>query len=280
MFKKINTFAKENPAKFAGILFGIILVVALIIFFFYQNKSSFTGVLSGAPITAYPPMIFPPLDVVSSGDDMSLYPPDVPEEIGLGMVYPQGDGVAMSEQDSNSFYPYAPGPLLTSYTIPESYGESSLSDPFGMMGAGQGARILKIKNLGNQLNFKPTDSVEKVTYASAYSDSVVQNGGISFVNDHHFTDYSDNFNPDVNLSLQTSPGQSSTLGNCESTYPNVVNYNGLCITKGDIPYGQIVDGQVNPRLVSRWESFTGDYSPQNALQDIDGLLYPTLNVMR
>ena len=46
--------------------------------------------------------------------------------------------------DSNSFTPTKPGPLLTNYTIPESDGESSLSDPMGNKGAGEGARIIKL----------------------------------------------------------------------------------------------------------------------------------------
>jgi hypothetical protein len=82
-----------------------------------------------------------------------------------------------------------------------------------------------------------------------------------------------------NLVIQTSPGQTSTLPNCEQTYPNVVKYKDFCITEGDIPYGQVVDGRVNPRLVSRWESYTGDYSREAALQNIDGVLYPELNVL-
>jgi FkbM family methyltransferase len=42
---------------------------------------------------------------------------------------------------------------------------------------------------------------------------------------------------------------------------------------------QIVNGKVNPRLVSRWQSYTGDYNREAALAPIDGLLYPTLNVL-
>ena len=99
----------------------------------------------------------------------------------------------------------------------------------------------------------------------------------SFLYGNENINYSDSFNPDDNLKIQTSPGQSSTLTNCETTYPNVVKYNDFCITAGDIPYGQVVDGKVNPRLVSRWESLTGNYSREEALAPIDGVLYPQLN---
>ena len=106
----------------------------------------------------------------------------------------------------------------------------------------------------------------------------VQKGPL-FVNGASSINYSDSFNPEDNLMIQTSPGQTSTLRNCEKTYPNVVKYGDSCITEGDIPYGQVVDGKVNPRLVSRWESYTGDYSRQAALDPIDGVLYPNLNVL-
>ena len=175
--------------------------------------------------------------------------------------------------------PDKPGPLLTDHVGPESYGESSLSDPTGTNGAEQGSRILKIKNTGNQLNYKPSDETNKINYAAAYSSGEVQEG-FSLINNTKPVDYSDNFVPDDYLKIQTSPGQESTLPNCESTYPNVVKYNNFCITEGDIPYGKVVDGKVNPRLVSRWESFTGDYSREDALNPIDGVLYPNLNVLK
>ena len=60
---------------------------------------------------------------------------------------------------------------------------------------------------------------------------------------------------------------------------NIEKYGDFCITEVDIPYGQVVNGKVNPRLVSRWESYTGQYSRDAALEPIDGLLYPNLNVL-
>ena len=101
----------------------------------------------------------------------------------------------------------------------------------------------------------------------------------TFINGTKPIEYSDSFNPESNLMIQTSPGQESTFKNCETMYPNVVKYGNFCITEGDIPYGQIVDNKVNPRLVSRWESYTGDYSRKEALGPIDGVLYPNLNIL-
>ena len=257
----------------------LIAVVAVVLFVVIVklNKSNFNRVLSGGPITDQQPDSFPQISQPDSGG-INLADPDVPEEIGLAMVYPQGDGVGMSKGDSNSFYPSKPGTLLTNHVIPESYGESGLADPLGIKGANQGARILKIKSTGNQLNYKPTDESLPGMYAAAYSSGEVQTGN-TMIGKIGQINYRDNYNPDDNLLLQTSPGQEGTLAPCDTTYPKVVKYKDFCITEGDIPYGQVVDGKVNPRLVSRWQSFTGDYSRQEALQDIDGLLYPQLNVL-
>ena len=190
------------------------------------------------------------------------------------MLYPQGAGASMSKKDSNSFEPGSPGPLLTDYTIPESYGESSLADPDGKLGADQGSRILTIGNLGSQLNFKPLDLAETGTYAAAYTGGEVQQS--LRMNNNEVINYSDSFDPSNSLNLQTSPGQQTSNNNCETTYPNVTKYNDFCITDGDIPYGQVVNGKVNPRLVSRWQSYTGIYSREDALAPIDGTMYPTL----
>ena len=116
-------------------------------------------------------------------------------------------------------------------------------------------------------------------FAGAYTQGEVQDGS-TLINGAQPVNYNSLFNPEDNLKLQTSPGQQSNLPNCETTYPNVVKYNNFCITEGDIPYGQIVDNKVNPRLVSRWESFTGDYSRQDALTPIDGVLYPNLAILK
>ena len=278
--ENITNFIKENPNIIIAIIAGLAIIVIMLLYSKY-SKSSFERVLSKPyqEFTKEPPKSFPNLNDLNSSPDFKLQNPEVPEEIGLGMKYPQGSGVAMDKTDSNSFYPNNPGPLLTDHTIPESYGESSLSDPYGTNGANQGARVLKIKDTGKQLNYKPVDESFKSNYAAAYSDGQVQNGA-TLVNDTQPIDYSDNFVPSNNLNIQTSPGQESTLDNCEGTYPNVVKYNNFCITEGDIPYGQVINGKVNPRLVSRWESFTGEYSREEALKPIDGLLYPNINVLK
>jgi hypothetical protein len=259
----------------------LIIVSAIIIYFIYMKskKSQFNDKLSGIPLTNEQPRSFLPVEPnVQVPNFTSLVPPVVPEEIGLAMVYPQGSGVSMSKNDSNSFRPGNPGPLLTDYTIPESYGESSLTDPYGKNGIDQGARILKIDSTGSQLNFKPLDESDDKFYSGPYNSGLVQSG-IQYVNDGTEVNYTDSYQPSDNFKLQASPGQMSNLNNCESTYPNTVKYNDFCITKGDIPYGQVVDNQVNPRLVDRWQSFTGDYSRSDALNPIDGTLYPTLGVL-
>ena len=259
-------------------LFIILGIVAVIIIFFITRPSKFNDRLSGQPLTDQQPTSFPPISADIPGT-FKLAKPDVPEEIGLAMVYPQGDGVGMSKSDSNSFYPNKPGPLLTDHVGPESYGESSFTDPSGTKGADQGCRVIKLTNTGNQMNYKPTDENCLDIYAAAYSNGGEVQKGNQLIQETAQIDYSDSFKPENNLLIQTSPGQQSNLPNCEQTYPNVVKYNDLCITEGDIPYGQIVDGKVNPRLVSRWQSFTGDYSREEALNPIDGVLYPNLNVI-
>jgi hypothetical protein len=274
MFQKGIDFIKNNPQMM------IVLVVAIIIGIVIMSTSNFKNTLI-TPMnqfeTGSQPMVFPKISQPVT-ENIQLADPVVPEEIGLGMVYPQGNGVGMSKSDSNSFEPGRPGPLLTDYTIPESYGESSLSDPMGTNGANQGSRIIKIKDAGSQLMYKPTDESLGTKYAAAYTQGEVQDGP-TLINGAQAVNYENGYTPEQNLKLQTSPGQQSTLPNCESTYPNVVKYGDMCITEGDIPYGQVVDNKVNPRLVSRWESFTGNYSRENALAPIDGLLYPNLNVL-
>ena len=258
---------------------GVIIIICMVIFFsvFFGISEKFTGTLSSPmdSLNKSQPKSFSPIDTEISSFP-KLEPPVVPEEIGLSQVYPQGQGVSMDKGDSNSFTPDKPGPLLTDYKNPESYGASSLTDPMGVKGAEQGARVIRLKAAGGQMNFKPFDESEQGTYASAYSNEEVQTGA-SFVNDTKYIDYSDSFNPEDNLSIQTSPGQESTLDNCEITYPGVVKYEKFCITDGDIPYGKEINGKVNPRLVSRWESYTGNYSRKDALDQVDGLLYPSLN---
>ena len=254
------------------------IILAIFIIFFVLKSlpvvSNFNETLSSpaSSLTDQQPNSFPPIDS-KVPEFIPLEPPVVPEEIGLSQVYPQGAGVGMSKLDSNSFTPG--NPLLTDYTIPEAYGESSLTNPYGVSGADQGARIIKIQNVGSQLNFKPTDEAENQLYSTAYSTGIVEKG-FQLINGSTPINYLDGYVPENNLKLQASPGQDSTLPNCESTYPNTVKYNNSCITEGDIPYGKVVDGKVNPRLVSRWQSYTGDYSREEALDPIDGTLYPSL----
>jgi hypothetical protein len=257
------------------ILLGII--AAIVIICLITRKDNFNDRLSGQPITDQQPSSFPPVDA-DIPNVLKLAKPDVPEEIGLAMVYPQGDGAGMTPSDSNSFFPDKPGPLLSDHVGPESYGESSFTDPMGTKGADQGCRVIRLTNTGNQMNYKPMDENCCELYSAAYTTGEVQKGR-ELINGTKEINYSDSFKPEDNLLIQTSPGQQSTLPNCEQTYPNVVKYKDFCITDGDIPYGQVVDGRVNPRLVSRWESFTGDYSREQALTPIDGVLYPNLNVI-
>jgi len=239
----------------------ILMIVIAAIAVWYFTRSSFDGKLINTNLTNKQPLSFPPLN----DGPLKLVKPDVPEEIGLAMPYPQGSGVGMETSDSNSFYPTKPGPLLTDHVGPESYGESSLADPLGNRGADQGARVLRIANTGDQMMYKPVEAASDL--------------GVSYLSGVSPMDYSNQYNPSENLIIQTSPGQQSTMSNCEATYPNVVKYGEFCITEGDIPYGQVVDGKVNPRLVSRWQSYTGDYSREDALNPIDGVLYPNLNVL-
>ena len=256
------------------------------------TKSKFNDVLISNKITSQQPKSFPPVGA-DTPPGTKLMPPTVEEEIGLAMKYPQGEGVGMSKMDSNSFYPNKPGPLMSNHSIPPAYGESSLgsydkSKNRFDRSALEGARILKIKSTGKQMDYKPLDEAENLTYAAAYrqDNSEVQNGP-ALINGSKNINYSNSYVPDNNLMLQAAPGQDSTLNNCETTYPRTEHIDGLCITEGDIPYGKIIKKRVNgkivevvnPRLVDRWESYTGMYNAREAIQDIDGLLYPKLNVL-
>jgi len=267
----------KNPWVITISLVLLVLIILGVTGVFSRSTFKSTLITPFSEIDTIPPKSFPPVSS-DSINGINLAEPVVPEEIGLGSKYPQGAGVGMSDSDSNSFEPFKPGPLLTDYTIPESYGESSLTDPFGTNGAGQGARVLRIKNTGDQMSYQPVDDSVNYSFAGAYGTSEV-NKGPALINGTPPVNYTDTFNPNDNLKIQASAGQQSSLPNCESWYPNTVKYDGFCITEGDIPYGQIVDNKVNPRLVSRWESFTGDYSREAALAPIDGLLYPNLDVL-
>lgn len=272
-----NLWNQNKALAITIVLMSIVAIYCIATTLFKGNK--FTGKLSVPPgtFTDQQPKSFPPIQQPQE-KIFNLAKPDVPEEIGLAMAYPQGQGVGMSKDDSESFYPGKPGPLLTTYKNPESYGESSLTDPSGVKGADQGCRVLRFTDTGDQMKYQPVDELNKAPFAAAFSKSEVQKG-LAFVNGASPISYSDPFRPEDNLVIQTSPGQTSTLPNCEKTYPNVIKYGEACITEGDIPYGQVVDGKVNPRLVSRWESYTGDYSREAALNPVDGVLYPNLNIL-
>jgi len=258
-----------------NILVGILLILVIAVVL-TNKQSSFNTVLSGAPITDKQPNSFPVLGSDAPVNNSPLKPPEVKEEIGLGMNYVQGQGGAMDRNDSDAYGNAKRGELLTNYSIPESYGESSLTDPSGIRGANEGARIIKLTNPGKQSNYKPVDEIRKINYASAYS-TTEENPENLFLDKKDFIDYNDTFKPESGLIAQSSPGQMSSFDKCETTYPNTQKYESFCITDGDIPYGKVVNGKVNPRLVSRWESYTGEYSPQSVLDQTNGLLYPTLN---
>jgi len=264
----------ENISKIV-----LAVIVGYILLQLFKSKFTDKLVTPLSDLNNLQPRSFPPLTQKHDGFP-TLADPVVPEEIGLAMAYPQGEGVGDSDLDTNSFGRGAqnPGPLLTNYSTPESYGESSLTDPNGTKGAEQGARVLRISSTGNQMVYKPSDDSISETYASAYTEGEVTSGP-ALLDPSKAMNYSDSYNPEDGLFIQTSPGQYGTVAPCEATYPNVTKYKDFCITDGDIPYGKVVNGKVNPRLVSRWQSFTGDYSRDEALKGIDGLLYPSLNVM-
>jgi hypothetical protein len=235
-----------SSIKMNYVLGAIVIFIVLIII---SSKSNFYDTIDSTgnrSFTDRQPKSFSPVAVK----------PDIPEEIGLAMAYPQGVGVGMDSADSNSFAPSAPGPLLVNYVNPESYGESSY-----LSQTPSATRVIRLKSTGNQSQFKPVDLAEKET----------------FINGNTPLDYADSFDIQSNLTLESAPGHEGK--NCETTFPRVVKYKGQCITEGDIPYGTTVDGKVNPRLVSRWESYTGKYSTSDALSPADGVLYPSVGTL-
>ena len=274
MLKYLQNFFQNNLLYISLITIFVILL-SLVIHFKYKS-SLFSPVLKTDIIDPNQVREFPELSEKYSGSP--LEPPIVPEEIGLSQKYPQGQGVSMNSYDSNSFTLDYPGPLLTDYSIPDSYGESSLADPLGNKGAGQGSRIIKLINAGDQLNYKPLDISVLGNFAEAYSDRG-EVSSMDYINNSKKINYSDTFNPENNLMLTASPGQKGNNISCEATYPRTVKYKNFCITEGDIPYGEIVNGKVNPRLLDRWQSLTGNYSRETALSSVDGLLYPTLGIL-
>ena len=252
----------------------IILLVLAVIVYKLNEKSNFNVDLVSSKYTNDQPMSFTPL-TSPIGKNIPLASPTVPEEIGLGYVYPQGAGSAMSPFDSDSF---APGnTLLTQHLVPQSYGDSNFIDPV----FNDGSKIIKLRSAGQQDKFKPMDSNIECTFASHKQPKLeVAAGSTTMIPGNEYINYSDSFKPEDHLKIQNSPGKEAMVSPCEDTYPRAINVGKYCVTAGDIPYGQVVNGRVNPRLVSRWESYTGKYNPQEALQGIDGTLYPRLAIPR
>jgi hypothetical protein len=254
---------------------GIIVVIGVVLFllYYYVLKSGFNNVLNGN-VNDLVPKIFPELvsppkeNVIVTPNDPSgivsgvpsqeqrITPPkaDIPEEAGFPIY---GKGVSTDPLDSNVFESEnVSGKLHVEYPQNESFGESMYSDQYG-------SRIIKLKNTGSQLSFKGLDESQRKYVSGAYGKEGIQFGYTLMGNG---IDYSSTFDPKNGLKLEASPGSYSLSSECESTYPNTVLSNGACLTAGDIPYDSIVNGKVNPRLVSRWESYTGNYNPQEVLQ--------------
>jgi hypothetical protein len=277
----------EDNNKLIFYVFGFI-VFCLLIYFLINNKGSqFNNVLDGNINEATPrvlPKLFPdlkdnnsttniigiPTKIDSLGNPtieqhIPLLKPDVPEEIGFPLY---GKGVSMDPLDSNVFNAEkTPGDLHVNYSQNDSVGESTYSDEFG-------SRIIKIKSSGNQNNFIGLDESTKKYQAGAYNKQNIQSG-YTLINGSNSINYSSEFIPTQNLKLETSPGHSTVTENCESTYPHTINNNGICLTEGDIPYNSIVNGKVNPRLVSRWESYTGNYNPNDIIKQ-QSSLFPVI----
>ena len=263
---------------------GSIVVIALVLFLLYYFnilKSGFNNVLNGTINESvpkiFPELILPPKEnnpIITPNDpsggfsgvpsqEQRIIPPkaDIPEEAGFPIY---GKGVSTDPNDSNVFESEnVPGKLHTEYPENDSFGESMYSDQFG-------SRIIKLKNAGSQLAFKGLDESQKKYVAGAYGKEGIQSGYTLMGNG---ISYSSDFNPKQNLKLEASPGSYSLSNECESTYPNTVLSNGACLTAGDIPYDSVVNGKVNPRLVSRWESYTGSYDPQEVLRN-NSTLFP------
>ena len=265
---------------------GGFIIFCIIMYFIINNKGSgFNDVLSGN-IDNSTPKLLPELletteiknepingiprklesvGIVGNEQQIPLLKPDVPEEIGFPLY---GKGVSTDPADSNVFISEKnPGSLHTEYNQNDSIGESSYSDQFG-------SRIIKLNSAGIQSSFLGKDEAEFKYEAGAYNKPPVQSG-YTLLNYNNPINYSSNFNPSSNLKIETPPGQYTSTDNCETTYPNTINNNGVCLTAGDIPYNTIVNGKVNPRLVSRWESLTGSYDPNQIIKQSSSL-YPII----
>lgn len=263
---------------------GAVVIIGIVLFLLYHFllKSGFNNVLNGdindSVPKIFPDLVLPPKENViiapndtsvsllgDSSKEQRILPPkaDIPEEAGFNIY---GKGSSTDPMDSNVFQSEnVPGSLHVEYPQNESFGESMYSDSFG-------SRIIKLKSAGSQSGFKGLDESQNKYVSGAYGMEGVQSGYTLMGNG---VNYSSDFIPKTGLKLEASPGSYSLSSECESTYPNTVLSNGACLTAGDIPYDSIVNGKVNPRLVSRWESYTGSYDPQEVLKG-NSTLFPVV----
>jgi len=283
---------ESNNLKYIGGLFVLIVIIYFVLNN-STNKSSFNNVLSGGPIDELIPINFKKLQnksnnkfnkleeqetlsnkyegYVNTPQNISLVEPDLPEEKGFPIY---GKGASMDVRDSNILNKIDDNVLHTGFLKNESIGESTFSDKYG-------SRILKINSVGIQDNFKPVDEAEKKFFSASYDnfEKKLTQTGFDFLNDKDdFINYDDSFNPSNNIKIEASPGTFTESDKCENTLPRTIKGDqGACYTEGDIPYDSIINGKVNPRLVSRWQSYTGDYDPQDVLNYTkSGVLYPTI----
>ena len=180
-------------------------------------------------------------------DDHLLAIPPVKEEIGLAQVYPQGSGVAMSSENSKGL---PPDLKLDDHNYPEAYGQSSLGNR--KMQFTDGMKILSVKTTGKQDNYS----------------------GLYFNDDYLNVSDGPEFQIEQLMQVETIPGKQFNNNDIpEQSYPATLQYKNNFIIDGDIPYGETVNGKINPRLLSRWEYYTNQYNAKEKLSQ-SGLLYP------
>ena len=110
--------------------------------------------------------------------------------------------------------------------------------------------------------------VQTVNFLAYLNNSVVIDGNV--LNAREYLRSTPEYS---NMYEGTSDQRKQREKNFEKDIEKLVN------EKGVLKLGQVVDNKVNPRLVSRWQSFTGDYNRETALTPIDGTLYPNLAVL-
>lgn len=280
----VRGFVKNNPEVVFSCVLGIIVIIVYLTTF-----SSFKQIQT--PIDITQELIQPQLEnrmpefnytsipkvnnkPVKHEQHIELDPPTVKEEIGLGIKYPQGQGVAMSPSDSNTFALPNPNALLSKHNVPQANGISNYADLTGTLGANEGAKIIKLVNTGVQNKFKPQD--EDFRYPGTYSSAYDTDNTIYVTPGSVEINYNDSFEPEKQLKLTSSAGKESKTADCAEYFPANIKLEDICISKVDLPYGKIINNQVNPRLVSRWESYTNNYNPEEALSLADGNMYPKI----